>query len=117
MNSAAGRPPKRPELYQRGGSLRKATPIAHRKCAVKHTLLRATIQIAPTEFPKTRSAVESLTGVAARNKPTAYTSQEEEAQHRLNAQARIASRAAPKDLVNVVGKANYPQTPYGARSW
>ena len=64
---------------EEGGSPKKQPPIAHRKCAVKHMLLRATIQIAPTEFPKTRSAVESLTGVAARNKPTAYTSQEEEA--------------------------------------
>ena len=65
-------------MYQMEGRSRSYPSRKHQR-RNKTPKPRATDSIAPTEFPKTRSAVESLTGVAARNKPTAYTSQEEEA--------------------------------------
>jgi hypothetical protein len=55
----AGRPPRKAAGFvPRKGIAQKATPIARFEHAVERVSRQTTILIAPTEFLKTRSAVE-----------------------------------------------------------
>ena len=56
--SVAGRPPEAARFIPRKGIAKKAIPIARFEHAVKRVSRRTTILIAPTEFPKARSAMD-----------------------------------------------------------
>ena len=55
--STAGRPPEAAGFVPRKEIAEKAIPVARFERAVKRVSRQTTTLIAPTEFPKTRSAV------------------------------------------------------------
>ena len=112
--SAAGRPPKQPELYQRRGSPIKATPIACLERASKSAYRsRRPFQLPPLSSPEGRPRRE----VSGTRPPTfaACAPREEEARGGSSlVRGRYPPGLAPERLVKDDSEANNPQTRKGA---
>ena len=100
--SGRANPPKEAMMYRKeGGSRSDPQPQASRVCETPKP--RATDSIAPTEFPKLRSAAGGIRllhrSLHRRMRPSGG-----EDPSQVNAQARVLDRAIPEDLVKRLAK-------------
>ena len=108
-SAGAQRPnPQRGGLYQEGD--RRSNPNRLLRMRAGRNRCRRPIHLPPLSSPR-RGPPRSLIGVAANNKPTAYTSQEEKAHVASRTRSADRRHDCPQRSGEIVGKAINPQTP------
>jgi hypothetical protein len=102
-------------LYQEGD--RRSNPNRPPRKRAGRNRCRRPIHLPPLSSPR-RGPPRCLTGVAASNKPTACTPQEEKAHAASRTRSTDRRRDCPQRAGEIVGRAINPQAPrVGARSW
>ncbi len=100
--------PRRGRLYQEGD--RRSNPNHLPRMRAGRNRCRRPIHLPPLSSPR-RGPQRSLIGVAANNKPTAYTPQEEKANAASRTRSADRRHDCPQRSGGIVGKAINPQTP------
>ena len=104
----SGWAPEGAELYQEGD--RRSNPNRLLRMRAGRNRCRRPIHLPPLSSPR-RGPPRSLIGVAANNKPTAYTSQEEKAHVASLTRSADRRQDGPQRAGEIVGRAINPQTP------
>ena len=108
-SAEAQRPnPRRGGLYQEGD--RRSNPNRLPRKRAGRDRCRRLIHLPPLSSPR-RGPQRSPIGVAANNKPTAYTPQEEKAHTTSRTRSADRRQDCPQRSGEIVGRAINPQTP------
>jgi hypothetical protein len=100
--------PRRGGLYQEGGCRNNPNRLPRERAG--RNRCRRPIHLPPLSSPR-RGPQRNPIGVAANNKPTAYTPQEEKAHAASHTRSADRRQDSPQRAGEIVGKAINPQTP------